>query len=70
MFGAAQKSVVRGPFAPAERAWLKGQPNLAPKPVFFVTNSQAHVIGERLMAYMDSGSKADLARVASAALRG
>lgn len=70
MFGAAQKSVVRGPFAPAERAWLKGQPNLSPKPVFFVTNRQAHVIGERLIAYMDSGSKADLARVASAALRG
>ncbi len=70
MFGAAEKSVVRGPFAPAERAWLKGQPNLAPKPIFFVTNRQAHLTGERLIAYMDSGSKADLARVASAAMRG
>jgi Aldehyde dehydrogenase family len=70
MFDKAQKSVVRGPFAPAERAWLKGTFNLAPKPIFYVTNATAHVTGERLIAYMDTHSKADLMRVASSAIRG
>jgi aldehyde dehydrogenase (NAD(P)+) len=70
MLDRAQKSVVRGPFAPAERAWMKGELHLAPKPIYFVTNTQAHVVGERLIPYTAGGSKADIARIASAAIRG
>jgi hypothetical protein len=62
--------VVRGPFAPGQRAWIKGEFHAAPKPVYFVTNRQAHRIGEMLVPYSDSLRKADLARVASFALRG
>jgi len=70
MFDRAQKSVVRGPFATGERAWSKGEVHMAVKPIYFVTNRQANVMGERLIAYMDSGSKVDIARIASAAIRG
>ena len=38
--------------------------------VYFVTNKQALNIGERLIDYSDTESKADLAKVASAAMRG
>jgi aldehyde dehydrogenase (NAD(P)+) len=70
MFDRPEKTVVRGPFAPAQRAWVKGEFHAAPKPVYFVTNRQAHRIGEALIPYSDTLGKADLARVASFALRG
>lgn len=70
MFDKAQKSVVRGSFAPGHRAFLRGEFNTSPKPIYFVTNRQAHVIGERLIEYEMSESPADLAAIASAAMRG
>jgi aldehyde dehydrogenase (NAD(P)+) len=70
MFDSSEKSIVFGPFAPSPRGFLKGELHASPKLVYFVTNKQAHVIGERLIDYSDTESKADIAKVASAALRG
>jgi len=70
MFDKPAKSIIYGPFVDGKRAWMKGEFHIAPKPVYFVSNQQAHVVGERLIPYAASGSKADLARVASAAVRG
>ena len=70
MFDRPKKSVIYGPFVGGERSWLKGEFHIAPKPVYFVSHSQAHTVGERLIPYVMSKSKADLARVASAAVRG
>lgn len=70
MFDHPEKSVVYGGFAPAPRALLKRELHMSPKLVYFVTNRQAHNIGERLVEYAATESKADLARVAAAAIRG
>lgn len=70
MFDKPEKSIVRWSFAPSHRAFLRGEFHLSPKPVYFVTNRQAHRIGERLIDYCDTESAADLGRVVSAALRG
>ena len=69
MFERSQKSVVRGPFAPHIRAMTKGEYHLSPKLVYFVTNKQAHTIGEGLIKYARTGSKVDLAKLSLAALR-
>jgi len=70
MFDKAQKTVVRGPFAEAQRAFLKGEFHLSPKMVYFVTNKQAHVVGEKLIDYCDVPTKRKLASIAASALRG
>ena len=70
MFDRAEKAVVTGPFAPGQRAWMKGEFHTAPKPVYFVSNDQAHAIGERLIPYTVSKRPADLAKIASVAVRG
>ena len=69
MFERSQKSVVRGPFAPHIRAMTKGEYHLSPKLVYFVTNKQAHTIGEGLIEYARTGSKVELAKLSLAALR-
>lgn len=71
MFDKPQKSVVSAPFAPGHRSFLRGEFSASPpKPLYFITNRAAHVVGERLIDYAMSGSAGDLARVVSAALRG
>jgi len=70
MFSSAQKAVARGPFAPSHRTFGKGEFHLAPKPVFFVSNSQMHKVGEYLVDYAASGKTTDMFKVVSAALRG
>jgi hypothetical protein len=70
MFSRAQKSVARGPFAPSHRTLGKGELHLAPKPVYFVSNSQMHKVGEYLVDYAASGRTTDIAKVVGAALRG
>ena len=70
MFSRAQKSVARGPFAPSHRTLGKGELHLAPKPVFFLSNSQMHKVGEYLVDYAASGRTTDMAKVVGAALRG
>ncbi|HSJ71427.1 MAG TPA: aldehyde dehydrogenase family protein [Acidimicrobiia bacterium] len=70
MFDRPQKSIVRAPFAPSHRGFLRGEFHLGPKMVYFVTNKQAHNIGFQLIAYSDEESMASIAKVASAAIRG
>jgi aldehyde dehydrogenase (NAD(P)+) len=70
MFDRSEKTIVRSWFAPAHRSFLRGEFHLSPKLVYFVTNNQSHMIGERLIALAASGTTADLAKVASAAMRG
>jgi aldehyde dehydrogenase (NAD(P)+) len=69
MFDAPQKSVVRGPFAPSPRTFFKRDPHIGPKMIYMVTNKQAHVMGEKLIGYMDKPSKAKLAGIALSAVR-
>ena len=69
LFDKPEKSIVRGPFAEGYRAFLRGEFHLSPKLIYFVTNRQAHRIGERLIDLHASESSVDLARVASAAMR-
>ncbi len=70
MFGKPQKAVARGPFAPSHRTITKGELHLSPKPVFFVTNTQMHNVGERLVDFAVTGRTVDLLKVVSSALRG
>ncbi len=70
MFSKAQKSIARGPFAPSHRTLGKGEFHLAPKPVFFVSNTQMHKVGEYLVDYAVSGKTMDMFKVVGAALRG
>ena len=70
MFDKPEKTILRSWFAPAHRSFLRGEFHLSPKLVYFVTNNQSHMIGERLIALSASGTTADLAKVASAAMRG
>lgn len=58
LLGRTEKSVVRGPF----RSW--------PRPAWFVTNRQAHVIGARLAAFEAAPSPLRLPGVLAAAARG
>ncbi len=70
MFDKAQKSVVYQPFSPFTRGWRQGEPHLSPKPAWFLTNKQAHVLGERLVAYEAQPGWAHLPGIVAAALRG
>ncbi|MEN8238081.1 MAG: aldehyde dehydrogenase family protein [Actinomycetota bacterium] len=70
MFSKTQKAVARAPFAPSHRTLGKGEFHLAPKPVFFVSNTQMHKVGEYLVDYAASGKTADMMKVVGAALRG
>jgi aldehyde dehydrogenase (NAD(P)+) len=70
MFGKAQKSVARSPFAPSHRTLMKGEVHLAPKPVFFVGNPRMGKASERLVEFSASGKTSDLVKVLGAALVG
>lgn len=70
MFDSPVKSIVRGPFAPSPRTFLKRDPHLAPKLIYMVTNKQAHIVGEKLIDYMDAPTKRKLASIALSAVRG
>ncbi|MCB1247617.1 MAG: aldehyde dehydrogenase, partial [Acidimicrobiia bacterium] len=70
MFDEPVKSVVRGPFAPAPRTFLKGDPHVAPKMIYFVTNRQANVVGRKLIDYCAHPSKIRLASIVASAVRG
>jgi acyl-CoA reductase-like NAD-dependent aldehyde dehydrogenase len=70
MFSRAQKAVARGPFAPIHRTVGKGEFHIAPKPVFFLSNSQMHKVGEYLVDYVAYGKTTDMLKVVGAAVRG
>ncbi len=70
MFDKPAKSVVTGPFAPAPRAFRKREFHVSPKMIYFVTNKQSHVVGEKLIDYIDRPTKVKLASIAASASRG
>jgi aldehyde dehydrogenase (NAD(P)+) len=70
MFDAPQKTVAYGPFAPAPRALMQGEVHMSPKPLWFVTNKMAHIVGERLTHFAARPSPLKLPAIFAAALRG
>ncbi|MCL1594564.1 MAG: aldehyde dehydrogenase family protein, partial [Actinomycetia bacterium] len=70
MFSKPQKSVARAPFAQSHRTLTKGEFHIAPKPVHFVSNRQAHLTSERLIDYLLTGKTSDLIKVVGHALQG
>jgi aldehyde dehydrogenase (NAD(P)+) len=65
-----ERSVVRGPFRPAPRSLLHGEPALSPKPPWFVTNRTATTTGERLTAFAARPRWSALPGIFASALRG
>lgn len=65
-----EKSVSYGPFYPFPRNLLKGEFHLSPKPSWFITNRQAHVIGRLIMYCEAKPSWIKLPGLFVAALRG
>jgi len=70
MFGKAQKSIAYAPFWPFPRTLLRGAFHLSPKPPWFVTNRQAHVVGRRLTRFVSNPGPQHLPGIFAAALRG
>ena len=70
MFERPERTILRGPFAPAPRTFLTGEFHVAPKPPFFVTNRQAAVVGERLTRHAANPSWLRFGGIIGAALRG
>jgi len=70
MFDKAEKSVAYAPFRPFPRTLLHGDFHLSPKPPWFVTNRQAHVVGRRLTRFVANPGPQHLPGIFAAALRG
>ncbi len=70
MFERPQKSIAYAPFWPFPRTLVHGAFHLAPKPPWFVTNRQAHVIGKRLTNFVAHPGPHHLPGIFAAALRG
>ncbi|MDT0309586.1 aldehyde dehydrogenase family protein [Streptomyces sp. DSM 44917] len=65
-----ERTVVRGPFRPAPRSVLHGEPALSPRPPWFVTNRTAATTGRRLVGYAAERRWSALPGVVTSALRG
>ncbi len=65
-----ERTVVRGPFRPAPRALVRGEPTLSPKPPWFVTNRTAEVTARRLTAFAARPRIRALPAIFASALRG
>ena len=70
MFDSAERTVVTAPFRPFPRTALSGGLTMLPKPPWFVTNKQQHVVGRLLTAFQYQPSFAKLPRIFAHALRG
>ncbi|NOZ93198.1 MAG: aldehyde dehydrogenase family protein [Acidobacteria bacterium] len=70
MFENAEKSIAYAPFRPFPRTLLHGAFHLSPKPPWFVTNRQAHVVGRRLTRFVAHPGPHHLPGIFAAALRG
>jgi aldehyde dehydrogenase (NAD(P)+) len=70
LFDRPQKSVVRQPFYPFPRNLLHGEVHTSPKPAWFVTHRQAHVVGRRLTRFEFRPGLKHLPGVFLAAMRG
>lgn len=66
----AERTVLRGPFRPAPRALLRGEPTLSPKPPWFVNNRTAAVTARRLTAFAGTPRIRALPAIIASALRG
>lgn len=65
-----ERTVVTGPFRPLSRSLITGQFSITPKPAWFVTNSQAHRIGRKLVAFAGDPKVSRLPSILTSALRG
>lgn len=70
LFEKPEKSVVYAPFRPYPRTLLHGAFHLSPKPSWFITNKQAHVLGRQITPFEAEPSLLKLPRLFVAALRG
>lgn len=69
-FDKPQKSVIYAPFSPFPRSLLHGELHLSPKPPWFVTHRQAHLVGKRLTRFAAKPGFRHLPGIFAAALRG
>ncbi|OKH94898.1 aldehyde dehydrogenase family protein [Streptomyces uncialis] len=65
-----ERTVVRGPFRPAPRSLLHGEPSLSPKPPWFVTNRTAATTGRLLSGFAAAPRWSALPGIFASALRG
>ena len=65
-----ERTVLRGPFRPAPRALLHGEPSMSPKPPWFVTNKTAATTGRRLVRFAAKPRWSALPGIFLSALRG
>ncbi|WP_280441367.1 aldehyde dehydrogenase family protein [Nocardia brasiliensis] len=65
-----ERTVVRGPFRPAPRSVLHGEPALSPKPPWFVGNTTAAATGRKLTEFYATGNPARIPGIFWSALRG
>ncbi|MFJ3308492.1 hypothetical protein ACIPSA_36700 [Streptomyces sp. NPDC086549] len=65
-----ERTVVRGPFRPAPRSLLHGEPSLAPRPPWFVTNRTAAATGRLLTDFAAAPRWSALLEIFASALRG
>ena len=70
MFDKPERTIVTAPFKPFPRNALSGGLTMLPKPPWFVTNKQQHVVGRLLTAFQYKPSWAKLPRIFAHALRG
>ncbi|MEU8528807.1 aldehyde dehydrogenase family protein [Streptomyces sp. NPDC048629] len=70
LLDAPERTVVRGPFRPAPRSVLHGEPALSPKPPWFVGNRTAATTARRLTAYAARPRWSALPGIFASALRG
>jgi len=69
MFDRPQRTIVRAPFQPFPRS-LTGERTILPKPPWFVTNKQAHVVGRRITYFAADPGWSHIPGIFAAALRG
>ena len=70
MYDRPEKAVLYGPFRSLPRAWLHGDFNLMPKPVWFVTNKTADVTSRRITKFAVNPGFQHLPGIFASALAG
>ena len=70
MLEGAERTVVRGAFAPFPRTMREGVFHTEPTPPYFITNRQAAHLGELLTEFAVSGSRRTLTAIVATAMRG
>ena len=70
LFDKAERTVVRGPFAPMPRAWFNGEFHLMPHPVWFVNNKTAATTAKRVANLALEPSMGKLPGIVMSAMRG